>query len=79
MQGKWRFEGQEFPTIQELITNQHQSQEPVTNKSQAILVKAILKEEWELNNDEIKLGEKLGNVRLPSLMHYMFRFTGFLS
>ena len=62
MQGRWRFEGKDFTTIQELISNQHSSGLPVTNKSQAILSRAILKEEWELNNDDIDLGDKLGNV-----------------
>lgn len=57
----WRFEGASFPTIQELIRVQHESGQPVTNKSQAILKKAILREDWELLNDHIHLEMKIGN------------------
>lgn len=58
----WRFEGASYPTIQELIQKQHASGQPVTNKSQAILQKAIVREDWELLNDHIHLEMKIGNV-----------------
>ena len=45
------------------MNHQHSCGQPVTKKSQAILRKAILREEWELSNDEVTLGAKLGNVR----------------
>ena len=64
MQNEWRFEGSSFGSIQELIREQHSSGAPVTKKSQAILRKAILREEWELSNDDIVLGIKLGNVSI---------------
>ncbi|PVD36421.1 hypothetical protein C0Q70_03404 [Pomacea canaliculata] len=57
----WRFEGASYPTIQELIQKQHASGQPVTNKSQAILQKAIVREDWELLNDHIHLEMKIGN------------------
>ena len=41
---------------------QHDSNQPVTNKSQAILKTAIVKKPWELNNDDIETCEKIGNV-----------------
>ena len=62
-QGNWRFEGESRGTIPELIAVQHDSNQPVTNKSQAILKTAIVKETWELNNDDIETCEKIGNVR----------------
>ena len=62
-QGNWRFEGDSFPTIRELVLYQERCGEPVTKKSQAILRRAIEREEWELNNDDVTLGIKLGNVR----------------
>jgi len=62
LQGNWRLEGENYATIQELIINQHRSGQPVTNKSQAILRNAIVKENWELKNDDILLGDKIGNV-----------------
>ena len=63
LQGNWRFEGESRGTIPELIAVQHDSNQPVTNKSQAILKTAIVKETWELNNDDIETCEKIGNVR----------------
>ena len=44
------------------MVHQHKSGLPVTAKSQTILKTAILKEDWELNNDDIELGAKIGNV-----------------
>ncbi|KAH9502181.1 hypothetical protein Btru_070318 [Bulinus truncatus] len=55
----WHFEGQAYPTIQELVRRQHESHTPVTTKSGAILKKPILRE-WELLNDDIELKMKIG-------------------
>ncbi|XP_041355891.1 tyrosine-protein kinase Fer-like [Gigantopelta aegis] len=60
-EGGWRFEGPSLPTIGELIYHQHCSGTPVTMKSQTILKKPILREEWELMNDDIFLEMKIGN------------------
>lgn len=57
----WRFEGRSFPTISELVNHQHSSGEPVTTKSQTILKNAILREQWQLRNDDIALEMKIGN------------------
>lgn len=61
-QNGWRFEGRSFPTISELVNHQHLSGEPVTTKSQTILKNAILREQWQLRNDDIALEQKIGNV-----------------
>ena len=61
-QGQFRFEGPSFPTIQELISYQHECGLAVTNKSGAVLRQAILRERWELNNDDVELLEKIGRV-----------------
>lgn len=58
--GQFRFEGPSFPTIQELISYQHECGLAVTNKSGAVLRQAILRERWELNNDDVELLEKIG-------------------
>ena len=63
LQGGWRFEGPCYPTIPELVRHQWQSGEPVTNKSQTILANPIVRESWELNNDDVVLETKIGNVR----------------
>lgn len=51
-----------FPTIQELIINQHKSNEPVTNRSKAILTTPIMRESWQIKNDDIMLGDRIGQV-----------------
>ena len=72
LQGGWRFEGPCYPTIPELVRHQWQSGEPVTNKSQTILANPIVRESWELNNDDVVLETKIGNVRcLAILCHHM--------
>lgn len=57
----WRFEGNSYETVQELIRQQHASGLPVTNRSQAILKKPIYREDWRLLNDHIHLEMKIGN------------------
>ncbi|KAK3094991.1 hypothetical protein FSP39_008824 [Pinctada imbricata] len=57
----WRFEGRPFPTIGELVRHQHKSGEPVTTKSKTILKSPILREQWQLRNDDISLEMKIGN------------------
>ncbi|XP_055922735.1 tyrosine-protein kinase Fer isoform X4 [Eupeodes corollae] len=58
--GHFRFEGPPFPSIQELIMHQYQSQLPITIKSGAILRRSICRERWELSNDDVVLLEKIG-------------------
>ncbi|KMQ93859.1 tyrosine-protein kinase fps85d [Lasius niger] len=58
--GQYRFEGPTFPSIQELIRHQWLSGLPVTSRSGAILKTPILRERWELNNDDVILLEKIG-------------------
>lgn len=60
-EGGWRLEGPVFPTIQHLLSHQIMKGQPVTNKSQAILKNPILREPWELKNDDILLEMKIGN------------------
>ncbi|XP_014602816.1 PREDICTED: tyrosine-protein kinase Fps85D isoform X1 [Polistes canadensis] len=59
-EGHYRFEGPTFPSIQELIGHQWVSGLPVTSRSGAILKTPILRERWELNNDDVILLEKIG-------------------
>ncbi|XP_055381518.1 tyrosine-protein kinase Fer isoform X2 [Condylostylus longicornis] len=60
VEGHYRFEGPPFPSIQELIMHQYQSELPVTVKSGAILRRPVLRERWELSNDDVILLEKIG-------------------
>lgn len=60
-EGGWRFEGPSFPTIHELVNYQHKVGTDVTSKSRAILKKRILREQWQLKNDDIALEMKIGN------------------
>ncbi|XP_039290002.1 tyrosine-protein kinase Fer isoform X8 [Nilaparvata lugens] len=59
-EGQFRFEGPAFPTIQELIMYQFQSNLAVTSRSGAVLRTPIPRERWELNNDDVILLEKIG-------------------
>lgn len=63
LQGHYRFEGPAFPSIQELILHQYQSELPVTGRSGAVLRKPVLRERWELSNDDVILLDKIGRVR----------------
>lgn len=58
--GHYRFEGPAFPSIQELIMHQQQSEVPVTGRSGAVLKKPVLRERWELSNDDVILQDKIG-------------------
>ncbi|CAM1314224.1 FES (predicted) [Pycnogonum litorale] len=59
-EGLYRFEGPAFPSIQELVAHQHQSSSAVTNKSGVILKTPVLRERWELNNNDVELISKIG-------------------
>ncbi|XP_063706686.1 tyrosine-protein kinase Fer [Culicoides brevitarsis] len=59
-EGFYRFEGPAFPSIQELILHQYQSELPVTSRSGAVLKKPVLRERWELSNDDVILLDKIG-------------------
>lgn len=77
-QGHFRFEGPAFPTVQELILHQYQSSLPVTGRSGAVLRKPILRERWELNNDDVVLLDKIGRVR-NFILYSSFLYTQYFS
>lgn len=53
-----------FFSIQELILHQYQSELPVTSRSGTVLKKPVLRERWELCNDDVVLLDKIGRVNL---------------
>ena len=59
-EGLFRFEGPAFGTVQELIVHQFHSESSVTSRSGAILKTPVLREKWELNNDDVELLDKIG-------------------
>ncbi|CAB4056342.1 FER [Lepeophtheirus salmonis] len=59
-EGLFRFEGPPYETVQELIIHQFHSGTSVTSRSGAILKTPVLREDWELNNDDVELLEKIG-------------------
>lgn len=69
-QGHYRFEGPSFPSIQELILHQYQSETPVTSRSGAILKKPVFRERWELSNDDVILLDKIGRVSSMTFQSY---------
>lgn len=42
--------------------HQYQSELPVTGRSGAVLRKPVIRERWELSNDDVILLDKLGRV-----------------
>ncbi|KAL5020316.1 hypothetical protein ScPMuIL_003208 [Solemya velum] len=71
-EGGWRFEGNSYKTIPELIQHQHECGTQVTSKSQAILHKPICREDWELRNDDICLEMKIGNGNFGEVYKGMY-------
>ncbi|XP_074736767.1 tyrosine-protein kinase Fes/Fps isoform X2 [Strix uralensis] len=53
-------EGDSFPTIPLLIEHLLQSQQPITRKSGIILARAVPKDKWVLNHEDVLLGERIG-------------------
>ncbi|KAL3885378.1 hypothetical protein ACJMK2_025448 [Sinanodonta woodiana] len=74
--GGWRFEGQAYSTIPELVMQQYQSKSPITNKSQAYLYNPILRESWELNNDDVALETKIGTGCFGEVFRGLYKPTG---
>lgn len=56
----YRLEGEAFPTIPLLIDNFLKTKQVVTKKSGVILTKAIVKDKWVLEHEEVILGERIG-------------------
>uniref|UniRef100_A0A8V0X6E7 Tyrosine-protein kinase n=1 Tax=Gallus gallus TaxID=9031 RepID=A0A8V0X6E7_CHICK len=56
----YRLEGDGFPTIPLLIDHLLQSQQPITRKSGIVLTRAVLKDKWVLNHEDVLLGERIG-------------------
>ncbi|XP_064311990.1 tyrosine-protein kinase Fes/Fps isoform X4 [Phalacrocorax carbo] len=56
----YRLEGDGFPTIPLLIEYLLQSQKPITRKSGIILTRAVPKDKWVLNHEDVLLGERIG-------------------
>uniref|UniRef100_A0A7N4V4I5 Tyrosine-protein kinase n=1 Tax=Sarcophilus harrisii TaxID=9305 RepID=A0A7N4V4I5_SARHA len=56
----YRLEGDGFPSIPLLIDHLLRSQQPLTKKSGISLNKAIPKDKWALNHEDLVLGERIG-------------------
>ncbi|XP_059338025.1 tyrosine-protein kinase Fes/Fps isoform X4 [Ammospiza nelsoni] len=56
----FRLEGDSFPTIPLLIQNLLQSQQPITRKSGIVLARAVPRDKWVLNHEDVLLGERIG-------------------
>ncbi|KAK7792067.1 hypothetical protein R5R35_007100 [Gryllus longicercus] len=75
-EGHFRFEGPAFPTIPELIAHQLQSALPVTGRSGAVLRRPILRERWELNNDDVLLLDKIGRGNFGDVYKARLKSSG---
>ncbi|KAL5107085.1 Tyrosine-protein kinase Fer [Taenia crassiceps] len=58
--GGWSFEDYEFPTLRDLIEYHMRTGKPVTQSSGAILLNPISRPDWQLDNNDVILLEKIG-------------------
>ncbi|XP_004398335.1 PREDICTED: tyrosine-protein kinase Fes/Fps isoform X4 [Odobenus rosmarus divergens] len=56
----YRLEGDGFPSIPLLIDHLLHSQQPLTKKSGIVLNRAVPKDKWVLNHEDLVLGEQIG-------------------
>ncbi|XP_021120498.1 tyrosine-protein kinase Fes/Fps isoform X2 [Heterocephalus glaber] len=56
----YRLEGDGFPSIPLLIDHLLCSQQPLTKKSGVVLYRAVPKDKWVLNHEDLVLGEQIG-------------------
>ncbi|KAF6273148.1 FES proto-oncogene, tyrosine kinase [Rhinolophus ferrumequinum] len=56
----YRLEGDGFPSVPLLIDHLLQSQQPLTKKSGIVLNRAVPKDKWALNHEDLVLGEQIG-------------------
>uniref|UniRef100_A0A8C8ZG64 Tyrosine-protein kinase n=1 Tax=Prolemur simus TaxID=1328070 RepID=A0A8C8ZG64_PROSS len=56
----YRLEGDGFPSIPLLIDHLLCSQQPLTKKSGIVLHRAVPKDKWALNHEDLVLGEQIG-------------------
>ncbi|XP_026330371.1 tyrosine-protein kinase Fer isoform X6 [Hyposmocoma kahamanoa] len=75
-EGHYRFEGAAFPTVAELIAWQRTSGVPVTARSGALLRRAVPRETWELNNDDVQLLDKIGRGNFGDVYKARLKTTG---
>ncbi|CAH2981716.1 unnamed protein product [Chilo suppressalis] len=75
-EGHYRFEGAAFPSVAELIAWQRTSGVPVTARSGALLRRAVPRENWELNNDDVLLLDKIGRGNFGDVYKARLKTTG---
>ncbi|XP_060801960.1 tyrosine-protein kinase Fer isoform X3 [Amyelois transitella] len=75
-EGHYRFEGAAFPSVAELIAWQRTSEVPVTARSGALLRRAVPRENWELNNDDVQLLDKIGRGNFGDVYKARLKTTG---
>ncbi|XP_028161884.1 tyrosine-protein kinase Fer isoform X5 [Ostrinia nubilalis] len=75
-EGHYRFEGAAFPSVAELIAWQRTSGVPVTARSGALLRRAVPRETWELNNDDVQLCDKIGRGNFGDVYKARLKTTG---
>ncbi|XP_058150696.1 tyrosine-protein kinase Fes/Fps isoform X2 [Dasypus novemcinctus] len=56
----YRLEGDGFPSVPLLVDHLLHSQQPLTKKSGIVLTRAVPKDKWALNHEDLVLGEQIG-------------------
>ncbi|VDL91938.1 unnamed protein product [Schistocephalus solidus] len=72
--GGWFLEDYAFPTIRDLVEFHMRTGKPVTAGSGALLLNPIARPDWQLDNADVQLLEKIGQVGHPTAQNGSIRF-----
>nr|CAB3245778.1 tyrosine-protein kinase Fer [Phallusia mammillata] len=73
--GMFRFDGDSFYTILDLILFHFESKKAITNKSGCVLKEAICKDKWQMTHDDIEIVSELGHGNFGTVHKAVLRKT----
>uniref|UniRef100_H2YD16 Tyrosine-protein kinase n=1 Tax=Ciona savignyi TaxID=51511 RepID=H2YD16_CIOSA len=69
--GMYRFEGDNFTSILNLISHHYTKREPVTKKTNCLLINPVCKDKWQLSHDDVSR-ENLGKGNFGEVSKALF-------
>uniref|UniRef100_H2YD17 Tyrosine-protein kinase n=1 Tax=Ciona savignyi TaxID=51511 RepID=H2YD17_CIOSA len=69
--GMYRFEGDNFTSILNLISHHYTKREPVTKKTNCLLINPVCKDKWQLSHDDFRI-ENLGKGNFGEVSKALF-------
>nr|XP_009858066.1 tyrosine-protein kinase Fer isoform X1 [Ciona intestinalis] len=70
--GMYRFEADQFPTVLNLISHHYQKREPVTKRTNCLLLNPICKDKWQLSHDDFTIDCKIGQGNFGEVYKALF-------